>query len=200
MGVDVHARILFPQKGLRVNTTNSPFAERSFEILSDLPSAGERYFFPGASSKGGKDGLNIKFQDGDRAWIGTFARGEAIRRAKTGVFQAPWPGWFLVVAQGEGYLVDPEEPANCQHLGFSPITAIIVNPSTGQMALGGLTSLLALDIEGECWQTEQLVCDGFEIKSFDQDEIQILGEVIPGEGPEIIKIKWGNGQIKQQEA
>ena len=88
----------------------------SIEALEEL-GAEERYYYPGATTKGGKDGLIVEVisLEGKR-WIGVFAFGEISPKGISGIYSMPDPDKFCVVSRGAGYIVSSSDPEDWQEV------------------------------------------------------------------------------------
>lgn len=161
----------------------------------DLPSTGERLFFPGASRIGGRNGISVHLATKTKAWMGTFQAGESSLLGLTGAFATPNPNALLVVSTGRGYLVDVLVPERTELLSFFPITHVVPNPAAGLLALGNLTDLMAIGESGIRWKTDRLAWDGFEICAVDQNVIQGRYEDLSSDEITEFVVDWRSGKV-----
>src|SRR5262245_48699517 len=104
------------------------------------------YYYPGASTEGGRDGLwlAIRPDDGD-PWTGTFAFG---RSGASGVFTMPSPHHLCVVASGAGYIVDARAPTCWEEVHADPITDVRPVPACGILVFADFVGLIAYGADG----------------------------------------------------
>lgn len=100
------------------------------ERLSEIPSGLNvpHYYFPGASTEGGKDGILVRVRCSDgRSWIGTFATDGFAPHDATGIFTTPDPERFCVASGGSGYVVHAGMPTIWNGLTITGITESAVS-------------------------------------------------------------------------
>src|SRR2546425_2622421 len=85
-------------------------------------SALPHYYFPGASTQGGRDGLLVEVRpEHSQPWLGTFAFGQVTPNGVSGIFTTPDPQRLCVVSKGEGYLVSATTPTEWEVVRATPI-------------------------------------------------------------------------------
>lgn len=135
----------------------------NIEILEELGSE-ERYYYPGASTQAGKDGLVIKVISSEgKSWIGVFAFGEISRNSISGVYTTPDANKFCVVAKGAGYIVSSNNPKDWQEVEAIPVKDIRSIIHQKIIVFANYTELVAYDEVGIKWRTGRLAYDSFKI-------------------------------------
>jgi hypothetical protein len=81
----------------------------------------------------------------------------------SGIYAHPDPFVFVVVANGQGYIVNAHDPEQWAVATPSPIMAVVPVPNPPLLVLVGSTYLTALDESGEAWTTPELSYDGIEV-------------------------------------
>lgn len=135
----------------------------SVDIVEELV-AGERYYYPGASTQGGKDGILVKVISLEgKSWLGVFAFGEISSNGISGVYSTPDPNKFCVVSKGAGYIVSSNNPNEWQQVKAIPVMDVRSIKQHKIIVFADYTELLAYDEFGIKWRTERLTYDGFKI-------------------------------------
>ena len=135
----------------------------SIEIIEELGS-GERYYYPGANTQGGKDGLIVEVISSEgKSWIGIFAFGEISRNGISGVYSTPDPNKFCVVSKGAGYIVSSNNPKDWQEVKAIPVMDVRSINHQKIIVFADYTELVAYDETGIKWRTERLAYDSFKI-------------------------------------
>ncbi len=150
------------------------------EVLEEFPPVEEirRFYFPGASTAGGRDGLVIKVTPGQldgEPWVGVFAFGLLSPKGVSGVFTCPDPHHICVVARGAGYIVAAANPAQYELVEAEPVLGVYPVASSGLLVFADYLRLIAYGQEGLAWRTARLSWDGLQI-----DEVQ--GSWLRGKG------------------
>jgi len=124
----------------------------------------ERYYYPGATTKSGKDGLIVEVIsiEGKR-WVGVFAFGEISPKAISGIYSMPDCNKFCVVSRGAGYIVSSSDPKDWQEVKAIPVMDIRPIKSQNILVFADYTELVAYDETGIKWHTERLAYDSFKI-------------------------------------
>ena len=138
------------------------------EVLEELPPAKDsrRFYFPGPSSAGGRDGVLVKVnprQAGAEPWIGVFAFGLVSPKGVTGVFTCPNPEQLCVVARGAGYVVTATNPAQRELLEAEPVLGVYPVASSRVLVFADYLRLVAYGQEGRAWSTARLSWDGLQV-------------------------------------
>lgn len=122
------------------------------------------YYYPGASTKGGQDGILVEVRPDDgESWLGTFAFGHIVPKGVCGIFTMPDPQALCVVAKGEGYIVRANAPKSWEPVRVTPI--IDVRPVRAQeiVVFAEFTRLVAYGHAGIKWETKRLSWDNLKI-------------------------------------
>ncbi len=168
-------------------------AELSTETLAGMPT----YYYPGASTQGGKDGLIVRVtpKNGE-PWLGVFAPGTLAPNGVNGIFAMPDGLGICVVSNGRGYIVRYGDPLTCVELPLQPITDIRVVPEKGLIVFADLTRLVAYSGEGVKWETGRLAFDGFDIVELSNGRIVGKYYDIRSEADEVFEVDLDSGNVK----
>jgi hypothetical protein len=146
------------------------------KLLSELPANMPRFYFPGANSEGGKDGLVVRISTKNSSeWIGVFAFGYPSPKVKNGLYSCPDEQVLCVVSQGRGYLVRADEPSAWEQVRAYPITYMQSVILHNLIIFADFTRLTAYGKDGLSWQTDELSWDGIKISA-------VFGDFIHGFG------------------
>jgi hypothetical protein len=147
------------------------------EILAEIPGGTplRHYYYPGATTAGGRDGVSVRVvpQDG-AAWSATFAFGRHGRALPTRVLSLPDPTRVCIVSDGAGYIVDVADPLSWEPVEAVPITDVRSIPHLGLVVFASLTELVAYGAEGRTWGTRRLAWDGLRVTQV--TDSRIIGE------------------------
>lgn len=133
------------------------------------------YYYPGARTDGGRDGLLVRFTHPERApWIGIFAFGD-FPAGKSGIYTHPDEHYLCIVARGHGYLIRDADPTRCEEVAVEPILDVQPVPARGLLIFADFIRLVAYDRSGIAWQTARLVLDDLQITSITSDHIYGTG-------------------------
>jgi len=138
----------------------------TWEELAEGPGSGSlhHYYYPGASMKGGRDGILIEVRpEFSRPWLGTFAFGEITPKGVSGVFTMPNPHQLCVVARGAGYVVAADDPTSWQPVRASPIIDVRPIPAHDIIVFAEYIRLIAYGRAGIRWETKRLSWDSLRI-------------------------------------
>lgn len=138
------------------------------EPLEELPPLGEirRFYFPGASSAGGRDGVLIKVTPGQadiEPWVGVFAFGLISPKGVSGIFTCPNCDHLCVVARGAGYIVTAANPSQHELVEAEPVMGVYPVASSGVLVFADYLRLTAYSQKGRAWRTARLSWDGLQI-------------------------------------
>lgn len=154
--------------------TQHPFpAEYELECLEELQAGHtRRLFFPGGTSDGGHDGINVQVSPHEGTeWVGTFALGHFGPRAITGLWTTPNPSSLCVVAEGQGYMVDARNPQQCEAVPIVPVLAVRSSAKYQLLIFSNHTELLAYGSTGIAWRTKRLSWDSLKLTTMSDDEL-----------------------------
>lgn len=96
-------------------------------------------------------------------WIGWFYNGDLALHSITGVFSCPDATKVCVIAQGQGYVVDTQNPLEYEVVSVNPITDVYASVATGQLILADPWSVCAYSIGGLEWTTGDLGMGGLKL-------------------------------------
>ena len=135
------------------------------ERLNETPrTAPAHYYFPGASTKGGRDGILVEVRpERGQAWLGTFAFGQVTPKGVSGIFTTPDPQRLCVVSSGEGYLVSANTPTEWEAIRATPILDVRSIRAQGIIVFADYTTLVAYGQTGMKWKTKRLTWDSLKI-------------------------------------
>jgi hypothetical protein len=140
-----------------------------FEKLPGLPPYG-----PLARAFGGpqhREGLVVRFWTATgETWVGNFHGGYG--RAE-GIFDHPDKQRVVVLARGQGYVVNPEAPEDVSMFGFG-IHELIALPEFDAILFVDDLEIEAINKEGRWWRTSRISWDGI-------CNIKIEGNTLYGE-------------------
>ena len=122
------------------------------------------YYFPGASTQGGRDGLLVQVRpERGQPWLGTFASGRVTPKGISGIFTTPDPQRLCIVSKGEGYLVNATAPTKWERIRATPIIDVCSIRAKEIIVFANLTELVAYSSAGMKWRTKRLTWDGLRI-------------------------------------
>ena len=116
------------------------------------------------------EGSVVEFMHGNSSWVGNFAGGA------TGfdtVFEHPSWRSVIVIARGQGYIVDPR--AQKVTLVFGGAITALVHSCSDRLVFSTFTEFEAYGAAGQVWRTSRLSWDGFR-------SIRVDGDALTGEG------------------
>lgn len=134
------------------------------EALEELPSGKKIYYYPGASTQGGKDGLLIEVTPlQGESWVGVFAFGDLTPKGVSGVYTLPNSDKLCVVSRGAGYFVSANNPTKWDKVKSIPVMDVRLVLSQGLIVFANYTELIAYNSSGMKWETKRLAFDSFKI-------------------------------------
>jgi hypothetical protein len=152
--------------------------EHDYDVEELIETSGcdpQRYFYPGASLAGGKDGVMLKVVSKvSPPWIGVFSFGHATWDL-TGVYATPCPAHVCVVARGSGYWVSALDPTKWEAIRALPITDVKSFVNRSLLIFADHTTLTAYDQNGCKWKTKS-ISGASEIKITDIEKDALYGE------------------------
>ena len=160
-------------------TTGNPV---TFEILAGLPSSGPMPVqFTYGDKRTHSEGLVVAFgNDGARSWVGNF---QCAIGVASGVFAHPDGHHVVVIAGGEGYIVDPATRELTATFGGG------INEVWPMTVMGALVfddsgvAFSALGARGWQWRTKRISWDGF-------DALVLTGKQLGGQAWDAIAQRW----------
>jgi hypothetical protein len=153
---------------------DSTFARRyEVESTAELPGTNSlrHFFYPGASTTGGRDGVLLKVhpQKGE-PWLGAFARGSIVRNGLNLVLPTPNPDVICVVSSGKGYFVNASDPHSWDAVRTSPIVDVRTIAERSLILFSDFTTLVAYGDGGLKW-TSSIGASDLRIVSASPDQI-----------------------------
>lgn len=141
-------------------------------MLPGLPAYGEE---PEAFSVTGqgryREGFVVRFStDAATSWVGNFQPGHS---SLDEVLRHPNGRDFLVIAAGQGYLVDPNVRTKREYLG-SNIESAIQIPALNGILLGNGLWLELIGPDGFQWRTKRISWDGMQ--QLQLNELMLSGQ------------------------
>ncbi len=154
---------------------NSEFPrDYEYEVLNELPgiAASRHFYYPGASTTGGADGLIVRVRpNGADPWLGTFAFG-MFPIGPVRVLTTPNPGVVCVVAKGDGYLVTTTNPARWETVRSVPVLDVRQVHSHDLLVFADFTGLIAYGKDGVMWDSGHIGADELKVVDVSSDEIR----------------------------
>ncbi len=152
----------------------------NFEVLTGLPPYGPQAEAFSATGQGlHREGLVVRFVDSrGRDWIGNFQPGLG---GISDAVQHPDGRHILVVAGGQGYIVDPNERASRQYFG-GDVQDILPVPDFGVL-IGNALWFEAIGSAGTLWTSGRISWDGMQGLAID-------GRILRGESWDALTDRW----------
>lgn len=154
-------------------------SEYDIEVIEELPSREilHRYYFPDpqAADLGGRDGLLLKITPtapNSPPWIGVFAFGLLSPKGLNIVLSCPNPRWLCVVARGEGYFVNADEPLQYQAVQAEPVFSAYAVLRHNLLVFSDYLHLVAYGPKGLIWETPRISWDGLRVEEIDENQIR----------------------------
>ena len=147
----------------------------TFKIITETNgNEGERFYYPSASTQGGRDGIMILVKPQDsKSWLGTFAFDDMFNEERDyyGVYTTPSSDNFCVVTGASGYWVSSKNPHECKRIEAYPIVDVHVLKEKQLILFSDFTTICAYGVNGFKWRTKRICPDGFIITSIDDEFI-----------------------------
>lgn len=155
-------------------TFQHSYVIRELTEIPNRPSI-QRYYYPGASPTGGRDGILLEVQPAHgKPWIGVFAPSGISPKEVSGIFTTPDPHRVCVVTAGIGYLVSTDDPRIWEDVEVAPIRDVRPVPSHRILVFADFTDLVAYGDSGLKWRTNRLAWDDLTITEI--TDVAIRGE------------------------
>lgn len=148
-------------------------ADYQCEILPGLPGSGSVPLqFHREGQRTHSEGLVIRVTPNHaKPWMGNFQYGD---EKLSEVYASPSEETVCVVAQGQGYLVPVNHPAEYEVVRAYPIKNVFAIPDRRLIVFADFTKLTAYGPKGIAWETQQLSWDGLKITRVTSEAIQGL--------------------------
>jgi len=159
--------------------------EHNYEIsLTDeipgSPGRIEQFYYPGASvvgSAGGTAGgiwVTVIPQSGS-PWMGYFAQQYESPPAISAIASSPNAEMFCVISSGLGYIVKAQDPRNWAKVECFPILDFRSIASARILLFSDFTKLVAYDVRGKLWRTQDICWDKLKIQEITNERITGTG-------------------------
>jgi len=169
--------------------------EYEVEVLNELPFGKNVYYYPGASTQGGKDGVIIEITPlHGESWIGVFAFGDITPKGLSGVYSLPNADKLCVVSRGAGYFVSAKNPTDWDKIKSIPVVDVRSVLSQGISLFANYTELIAYDSSGVKWKTERLAFDSFKIIALNDNHLKGEYYDIRSESKETFEVNLATGE------
>lgn len=135
------------------------------------------FWYPGASTRGGRDGLLLSISPAEgEPWLGVFARGALAPAGASGAVALPDRRTLAVLSNGSVYQVAASDPLQWEEPAVA--TAVrdpVVVEELGIVVFVGYTDLLAYGRDGLVWASERLVWDDLRVVRVDGSVLHLEG-------------------------
>lgn len=135
----------------------------------------KKVYYPGASQKGGKDGVELKVipRNGE-PWIGSFAYGHPRQSSLNKVMSCPNPQEVCVISSGAGYIVRVDNPLEWRAVRSIPTCDARAIVTNRLLVLSDFTKLVAYGDAGIKWEAANLSSDGITITEIADSRLSLL--------------------------
>jgi hypothetical protein len=152
------------------------YAVEEVHESSHMDNGLQRFYFPGASTVGGRDGVLLKVTPAaGTAWIGCFAFGLFGGESITQVSTCPNPAELCVVSSGKGYFVPADDPLRWQLNRATPVAAVRAIQHKRLLVFADYTKLVAYGSDGFVWESARVSSDGIQIVDVTGDRLDVIG-------------------------
>ncbi len=136
------------------------------------PNGGPVWFYPGATTRGGHDGLLLSVLDTD----GTTRLCMIASAANDGtLFSGPIEMPDNMRFYANGLLMSYDDPDVCEKVGVWPVLDARWTPSQSRIVFHDDCGAVAYGPHGRVWKTDRLVLDGLEIEDISDDVVRFTG-------------------------
>lgn len=144
-------------------------------ITEELPDRGTQMFHFGrkTATAGNRTIVRVRPKGGE-PWFGVFPQGVEGAADVTGLHVWPSTRKLFVIAQGNGYVVDANNPQNWSPAHLAPITSFGSETEGGLLVISDNLRVAAYSAEKMVWKSAQISWNG--IKNLRFTEEGILGE------------------------
>ncbi len=142
-------------------------------IELELPPNGRPvWFYPGATTRGGHDGLLLSVLDTD----GTTRLCMVASAANDGtLFSGPIEMPDNARFYANGLLMSYDDPDVCEEVGVWPVLDVRWTPSQSRLVFHDDSSAVAYGSQGRAWTSPRLVLDGLEIEDISDEVVCFTG-------------------------
>ena len=118
--------------------------------------------------------LKVKARSG-KTWIGVFSRGYNVPPAFSRVLGSPLPDRVCVIADGNGYIVDVENPEVWEQIPVMPVLGVRPAVEANLLIFADFTRLAAYGQTGLVWKSQTLCWDDLKISGVTSNTIEGTG-------------------------
>jgi len=115
--------------------------------------------------------------DGSPPWIGVFGHDPSFITDLSKIMSTPDPAVMLVIANGQPFVVNVQEPSKVMFPKRCPVHQAIAIVSQGIVVLADATDLVAIGESGIAWESGRLVTDDLRLVSTEGGSIRATGFV-----------------------
>ncbi len=136
------------------------------------PDGGPVWFYPGATTRGGHDGILLSVLDTD----GTTRLCMVASAANDGtLYSGPIEMPDNVRFYANGLLMSYDEPDVCEDVGVWPVLDARWTPSQDRIVFHDHNCAVAYGPQGCAWRTGRLVLDGLELEDISDEVVRFTG-------------------------
>lgn len=134
------------------------------EVIKDYDSSDLiTYSYPGALENKWVEGVMLEIYPKNREpWIGCFSGGSISPNAINFCCTHPDRISICVVAKGEGYLVNVDDPKKFGEIPLNPIMGVVIAKEQEILVFHDFTKFVAVSKDGIIWKTPSLSWDGIK--------------------------------------
>ena len=152
------------------------YALEDVHEISQRDSGLQRFYFPGASTVGGRDGVLLRVTPTTgAAWIGCFAFGSFGHESMTQVSTCPNSQEICVIASGRGYFVRADDPLRWQLNRATPVVALKAIQPKNLLVCADYTKVVAYGPDGVVWESARVSSDGIQIVDAADERLEVIG-------------------------
>lgn len=135
-----------------------------------------RIYFPGEAEVSTERSVALQVEPYDgRSWVGIFAGDYGDQNAANLVASCPNRLQICVVAGGDGYIVETNQPSRWLKVQAFPIREALPIPECNLLVFADETQVVAYGPRGLAWQTRDLVSDDLKITNVTNQSISGVG-------------------------
>jgi hypothetical protein len=182
----------------RVDIDMSFSARFAVEVGRDIRAdeTNVRVYFPGATSKGGRDGVIVDVAPHHGpSWTGVFAFGPQVPTAVTGVFTTPDEMVLCVVSRGLAYFTRADDYTAWSQVDLLPVEHVLPVTSHHLLILGDRTRLLAFGARGLAWETRRIASDGFTVTELGSGSLTGMASSAPDRREVAFLVDLASGRV-----
>jgi len=129
-------------------------------------------YYPSNLASGGKDGMFVRIYNAEgNSWDGLFAFGSFSSKGITKIIQSPCSDSFFVVAKGDGYFVNANEPKQWEEIPLVPILDVRCSVEHELTVFVNDTEICAYGSQGLKWFSGRLSWHDLIVKELTSNEV-----------------------------